>query len=165
MNAISKAQLGKSQTLFAQMLKMHALDFSGVDPREARLRWAGNLLQRPVGSFSELTRSEAHRLINALNRNLGLPTRNKPRQSAHDAGTHGRARRKAAHDVLAGQPDFDRIKEGVERLGWDEQHYQRWLQSPSSPLKFPHQVRTLAHANRVWWAIKRMLKKQGRWEQ
>lgn len=165
MNAISNAQLGKAQTLFSQLLRNQAMDFAGADPREARLHWAGHLLKRPLSSFKELSRSEAHKLINGLNRALGIAPQ-KRRRSAMEAGTQGRKSSAGNKvDVLAGQEDFDRIRAGIERLGWDEPHFQKWLQSPCSPVPYPHQIRTLADANRVWWAIKRMLIRRGLWEQ
>jgi hypothetical protein len=63
---------------------------------------------------------------------------------------------------LAGTEDLARIERAIERLGWTRDRFDAWLCSPSSPLGThgKPQIRTVAHANKVWWAMKRLLQER-----
>jgi hypothetical protein len=153
--SISAAQLAKLQTLWSQHAR-HSLDVPD-DSRQERLVWASAAVGRKISSFKDLTLDEASHLIDALAAAAGIITRDR----AHAMGTDGRrgARRRVL--VIASQADQRRIQDAVERLGWDQEHFNNWLASTTSPLKSREkQVRTQADANRVWWALKSILRRQ-----
>jgi hypothetical protein len=63
--------------------------------------------------------------------------------------------------VVASHADQRRIQDAIERLGWGQEHFNNWLASPTSPLRARGgQIRTQADANRVWWALKSILRRQ-----
>jgi hypothetical protein len=163
---IAKKQLTVAQVLWTQY-ERKSLDVMAADKeasRQARLAFAAEVVGRKIASFSELTRYEAHRLINALKKALGLAITARSRRSSEDRGMQGR-KGSPRHDVIAGQEDLDRISSALERLGWSQERFAKWLESPSSPLKATGAtVRTQADANRVWWALKRMLRRGGLWK-
>ena len=66
---------------------------------------------------------------------------------------------------LASAFDLGNIEKYYGRLGWDRETFDRWLRSPRSPLgrHSRPQIRTVAQANRVRWALKKMLKARGLW--
>ena len=66
---------------------------------------------------------------------------------------------------LASAFDLENIEQYCGRLGWDRETFDRWLRSPRSPLgrHSQPQIRTVAQANRVRWALKKMLKARGLW--
>ena len=49
---------------------------------------------------------------------------------------------------------------------WTQDQLNAWLRSASSPLGVTDtpQIRTVGEANRVWWALKAMLRRSGRWQ-
>ena len=147
--SISSAQLRKLQTLWSQ----HARHSLGVpdDSRQARLLWASAALGRKsISSFKDLTFDEASRLIDALAAAAGISSRDR----AHAMGTDGRRGVRRRVLVIASHADQRRIQDAVERLGWDQEHFNNWLASPTSPLRARGgQIRTQADANRVWWAL------------
>ena len=61
--------------------------------------------------------------------------------------------------ALAGEEDLARVRIEIDRLGRNEESLAKWLESPRFPLGGRTQIRTLADANRVWWALKAMLKR------
>ncbi len=75
--------------------------------------------------------------------------------------------------TLPTQEDWDRIQNALTRLGWSVAQYEAWLRSVRSPLArkmgktrvAPTDItlRTLHDTNRVWWALKQMLKARGLW--
>ncbi len=168
----SRDQIVALQTFFAAW---HARDLTdAADPRAARLSWASEQLARNICSFSELTADEARRLIDVLKPSLGQALTQQPqpwrrvsaRDRAHRAGTAGRKGARSDVIQLASIDDFARIDEGLKRLGWTRDRFEAWLKSDSSPLKREDRaIRTLADANKVWWALKAQLIRAGIWKQ
>ena len=165
MSAISPRQLVALQSLYSQYAR-RLLDVAG-DGREERIRWASEQVGRNVSSFRQLRREEANRLIDALQVALGgQPGGMRNRDRARAAGTEGRRGSGRDMSTLVGQQDLDRINDALHRLGWDQARFEAWLRSPSSPLgrrRSDPQIRTVGDANRVWWALKRLLKRSGQW--
>jgi hypothetical protein len=165
----------------AQLTALHALYSKwhshciqdATDPRAARVAWASESIGREITSFKELTRDEARRLIDVLKTSLGQKLTRQPRpwrrirerDRAHEAGTAGRKNAKPGVIQLVSPDDLARINEALERLGWTEECFQLWLQSASSPLHKPDMaIRTVAEANKVWWALKAMIVRNGKWD-
>jgi hypothetical protein len=163
---LSPPQLKRLQTLYSQAART-SLEFGRSDDRSARLAWASANLKRPVTSFSELTNKEANDLIALLQAALGMP------QDDHARGTAGRRNSQSASTQLVTAESLARVTDAITRLGWTQQRFDAWLHSQSSPLaRTVNRVRiaptnpkivTQAHANRVWWALKQMLKREGKW--
>jgi len=169
---VSCTQLKALHSLFGKW-SAHTIEADG-DPRAARLAWASESIGRGISSFKELTSAEAYRLIDVLKRSLGQPVSDRPRRRsrrinprdlAQAAGTAGRRGETASPIYLVGSDDLARIDEASERLGWTHDRFDAWLCSSTSPLgnRENPKIRTLADANRVWWALKSMLKQAGRW--
>jgi hypothetical protein len=143
------------------------------DPRGARLRWASESVGREVASFADLTADEVRELIHGLKASLARPVEGRPdrwrpirsRERAHAAGTSGRADEDQRFVQLANADDLARIHDAVRRLGWSRERFAAWLASRSSPLpsKRIEEIRTVAEVNRVWWALKAMLQRSGKW--
>ena len=150
-NSISPEQLRRLQTLYSRV-NQGTIDGTS---RESRLAWATQFCERPIASFSKLTRDEAHNAINALQAAAGqpqtIPSRRKrlSRDDAQRAGTDGRKDRKfAQHPQMAGASDLAVIENYYNRLGWDRARFDAWLRSPRSPLKkSAPEIRTVADAN------------------
>ncbi len=162
---ITGGQRTKLLTLWAQHSR-RSLDVVTGDGRAERLAWASKIAQRTIGSFNDLTAMEAARAISALNQSLGVPAhRPRSRDRAQAAGTHGRRGDSKKSAEIAGTEDLARIERAIERLGWDRSRFDAWLASPSSPLGRHKQIRTVGDCNRVWWAMKRLLQREGKWEE
>jgi hypothetical protein len=171
--AISRLQLVALQALWAQHAR-HSLDVAG-DPRAARLAWASEQVKHPVASFSDLARSEAASLIDLLQKSLGQENKKKRgkrprlrnREAAQAAGTEGRRGYGSKTTTMVSAEDLARIDHAITRLGWTRERFDAWLRSDSSPLgkTANPQIRTLADANKVWWPMKAMLKRDGKWIQ
>jgi hypothetical protein len=164
---IGKSQRVKLQTLWSQYAR-RSLDVITVGDRAARLAWASDVIQRPIASFNDLSRLEAARAISALNRALGMAAhqkRRKSREGAQAAGTHGRRGSDRKATEIVGPEDLARIQRALDRLGWDQRRFDAWLASPSSPIGRKTQIKTVADANRTWWALKGMLEAKGLWEE
>src|ERR1035437_5150555 len=167
---LSKRQLGRLQTLYAQFAR-HEI---GVGlSREERLEWASSRLRRPVTSFSALPSSDANFLIDGLQDALGVktPSRSRPRldrDQARRAGVDGRrdSQEFTCAPQLASASDLEVIENYYARLGWERAQFDAWLRSPRSPLKHKSAptITTMADANRVRWALKGMLQHAGKWE-
>ena len=124
-------------------------------------------------SFKDLTADEARRLIDVLKVSIGQAltrqprawTRIRERAAARTAGTAGRKGARSKVAQLVGPDDLARIDEAITRLQWTREQYEAWLQSASSPLGQHNgsKIRTVADANRVWWALKSMLVRSGHW--
>jgi hypothetical protein len=167
---ISTEQLKRLQTLYSQLAA------TSNDPRtkgrEERLRWASILCNRDVLSFGELTREEAKRAIDTLQRHLGSGSRKpreKRRMSRDQALRYGKDGR---HDSsfedapqMASALDLETIEKYYTRLSWSRAQFDGWLRSPRSPLgkRSNPQISTTADANRVRWALKKMLQQRGLW--
>jgi hypothetical protein len=169
--------LKRLQTLYSQAART-SLEFGRGDDRNVRLCWATQVLKRDIASFRDLTSKEANELIGLLQAALGMPQDDRAR------GTSGRrrptteacperSRRDRRPDQMVTAADLARIQDAITRLGWNQQRFDAWLRSQSSPLaRLLNGVRiaptnpkiiTLAQANRVWWALKKMLKREGKW--
>jgi hypothetical protein len=181
---LSKPQLTRLQILYAQFAA-HSLDLG--KEREARIAWASEQLGHPVASFKDLSKADAHTLIDRLQGALGIAP-SKPRRRArrddHAAGTEGRRAPAAGNGALpdsrgqvrtiATAEDVERIQNALQRLGWTQGQYEAWLRSARSPLArkvggtriAPTDItlRTLHDTNRVWWALKGILKARGLWK-
>jgi hypothetical protein len=160
--SISVRALKRLQTLWG-MYARRSLDVIGND-REARLMWAAALLKHPVESFSCLTPPDAKTLIDALQSEMGIPETSpargtRTRERAHAAGTEGRKDRRAASVTIVGPTEIALIDDLMDQLGWDRVRLEGWLRSPSGPLGRRVEIRTLADANRVIWAMKNMVRK------
>jgi len=156
-NAISKGQMKRLQAVYGQLAR-HTQQ--GTD-RAARMAWASELCQRPIASFKDLTRADARHLIDTVQGQLGLKS-TRPRldgEAAYKAGTEGRRGYESAELTLVSQADLARIQYALDELGWNQQQFEGYLRSSRSPLgkKANPQIRTLRDANRVWWALKRMM--------
>ncbi len=185
---ISKKQLTKLQVLYGQaaagsLQPARKATSDGAcatqDARQARLAWASRVLGREVRSFNELTRREAAACIDALSGDEGQNQTQGPSPASRDQddkarGTEGRKAKAAGEGAratlavtLAGPEELGRIADALTRLGWDQPRFEAWLRSPTSPLgrraRSNLQVRTLGEANRVWWAMKKLLKRSGQW--
>lgn len=164
---ISPEQLKRLQTLYSQFAA------ASTDPRtrsrEERLLWASLIVGRQVESFSELTVEEAKRAIDSLQKTLG-PKRKKPRMDRERALRHGKDGRYDSTFQDAPQMaegfDLEVIESYYARLGWSRETFDNWLRSPRSPLgrnKSQPRITTVAQANKVRWALKRMLQQKGLW--
>jgi hypothetical protein len=166
-NLISSGQMKRLQVLYGQMAR-HTMQDSD---RAARLAWASQLVCRPVTSFSDLTSNDATHLIDTLQAQLGVqaparPRRRLDRRAAQKAGTEGRRGHASDEITLAGPSEFARIRYVLDLIGWSQAQLEGWLRSSRSPLrsKATPSIRTLADANRVYWALKGMATAQGKWK-
>lgn len=166
---ISTEQLKRLQTLYSQLAA------TSNDPRtktrEERLRWASILCNRDVQSFGDLTREEAKRAIDTLQRHLGTGS-SRPKKRRTDRDQALRYGKDGRHDSsfedapqLASALDLETIEKYYTRLDWSRAQFDGWLRSPRSPLgkRSNPQINTIADANRVRWALKKMLQSRGLW--
>jgi hypothetical protein len=162
---VTGPQLKRLQTLYGQLCA-HTQE---RNTREARLRWASDLVGRSIASFSDLTQSDARHLIDATQGQLGVQHPVKHRMPREAADRHGRDGRRDGDDLAAvpemvSADDLATIEEYYSRLGWTRDRFDAWLRSPHSPLKkTAPTIRTKADANRVRWALIGMLKSAGLW--
>ena len=161
-------QLSALQTLYSRWAA-HAIQEIG-DVRAARLSWASEILGRKVESFKALDSNEAGRLIDVLKVSTGQEVRPprrriRSREVAKAAGTAGRRGVRSATIYMVSAEDLARINDAIVRLGSTRERFDAWLNSQYSPLRgrADKQIRTIPDANRVWWALKAMLKHAGRW--
>lgn len=168
----TREQIVMLQTLYSQWQR-HSLP-DGDDARRARLAWASENLGRELSSFSHLTRDEARGLIDALKGSMGQPVNSQPnpwrrirsRERAQSAGRAGRKNNETNLVQLVSSDDLARIEQTIQRLGWTQERFEAWLKSNRSPLAHtdnPGTIRTVAEANRIWWALKAMLRRSGQW--
>lgn len=165
----TRDQVVALHALYAQWEK-HSFE-SGSDPRSARLAWASDAVGRLVTSFSQLTRDEARQLIDLLKGSMGQDLNQKPnpwrpirsRDRARAAGTAGRKDADPSLIQIASADDLARVDEAIQRLGWTRDRYEGWLGSASSPVAKGAAILTVAEANKIWWALKNMLRRSGRW--
>jgi hypothetical protein len=167
---ITKKQLGRLQTLYAQFARREI----GIgQSREERLAWATQRLRKPIESFRDLSSADAAFLIDGLHESLGIPVGAKPRprldrDQARRAGVDGRrdSQEFASAPQLASAADLEVIDNYSARLGWTWAQLEVWLRSPRSPLKHKSAptITTSADANRVRWALKQMLVRAGKWQ-
>ena len=161
---ITAAQLKRLQVLYTQF-ERHSLDCPGAS-RADRLTWASDATGRKVESFSMLTVDEAKGLIDGLQRTLATkapnksPRRRLTRHEGQKMGTEGRHDQIHAETTIAGPHAIEMIARDLSRLGWDQARLTAFLASPRGPLKGGTTIRTLADANQVHWALKRIAKRQ-----
>ena len=164
---ITARQLKRLQTLYSQLAAASA------DPRtrtrEERLLWASLVVGRKVESFSELSSAEANTAIASLQKDTPQ-TKRRPKPMDRDAAErHAKDGRWDGGEFrqvpqMASAFDLENIERYYHRLGWDRDTFDRWLRSPRSPLgHHSRQIRTVAQANRVRWALKKMLQARGLW--
>lgn len=158
MTTISKPALRRLQVLYGQF-EAHSLDCT--PGREGRLAWASQATGRAIASFSELTVEEGISLIDGLQRAVGhkVPSKTRDRRprdryAAEKAGTEGRRDQIHNETTMASAADLERIQNDLTRLGWDQARLGAFLRSPKSPTRGRTQIRTLADANKVHWALK-----------
>jgi hypothetical protein len=167
MTSITKSQMIALQAFYAQHAR-RSLDATG-DPRATRLQWASEQVGRRINSFSDLSKDEAQKLIDVLAKSLGQGEhrrrrpRHRNRDRAHAAGTEGRRGSPSSSVTLVSAEDLARIDDAITRLGWTRERFDAWLRSSSSPLGQRAEIRTLGDANKVWWPMKAMLKRVGKW--
>jgi hypothetical protein len=164
---ITKLQLPRLQVLYAQLAR-HEIGV-GTD-RLSRLRWATERLNKPVASFSALTADDAGFLIDQLQQTLGvkMPAKKRPaRDQARRAGLDGRADGQEFADApqMVTPEDIALIQRLLGALGWSDEGFTRFLNSAKSPFarRADKQIRTVADANKVWWALKPIAKRKGVW--
>jgi hypothetical protein len=162
--SITPQQLQRLQVLYGQY-ERRSLDSPGKS-REARIGWASDRCGRKIASFKELTLEEGRKLIDTLQGVLSTkapnqsPRKRLSRRDALNAGTAGR-RDQATNDiVLISAADLNRIQSQLTRLSWDQAQLERFLLGTQSPLKGRTQIRTLADANKVYWALKHIPRKE-----
>jgi hypothetical protein len=166
--AITKRQLGRLQTLYAQYARREI----GIGlSREERISWACEHLHKQIKSFSDLAPSDAGFLIDSLQEVLGVkaPVKQRPdRAQARRAGLDGRKDgcEFASAPQIASAVDLATLESYYARLGWSRAQFDAWLHSPHSPLKHKSSptIVTVADANQVRWALKGMLQHAGKWE-
>jgi hypothetical protein len=165
---INVRQLKRLQTLYSQFAAASA------DPRtrtrEERLLWASLVVGRKVESFSELSSAEANTAIARLQKDTPQTKRRPKPMDRAAAERHAKDGRWDGGEFrqspqMASAVDLENIERYFHRLGWDRDTFDRWLRSPRSPLgrRSRPQIRTVAQANRVRWALKKMLKARGLW--
>jgi hypothetical protein len=164
---ITKPQLGRLQTLYAQLAR-HEIGVGAS--RAARIAWATETLHKPVESFSALTMEDAGWLIDQLQQQLGVqaPLKSRPDgDQARRAGLDGRkdGTEFANAPQMATARDLRRIQAMIAQLGWSHETYANFLASQRSPLakRADKQIRTTSDANKVWWALKRIAQQKGVW--
>jgi hypothetical protein len=161
--SISAEQLKRLQTLWSQYARKTG-DVIGSQ-REERLSWASQAIERRIESFNDLSSHEAKTLIDVLQAPMGIPETEpakgiRSRHRAHAAGTEGRKAKPGNEITLVSANELTLIDELKQKLGWDQARFDAWLRSPSSPgLSSYPQIRTLAEANRVIWAMKKMVRR------
>ena len=161
--AISPGQLKRLQTLWGKLWPMmREIDaYKGLDSRSARLAWVAVQVCRSVESCKALTRAEAMRVLEQMQRLLPATevTRRPPgRDQARAYGTAGRKRAAGNEVRLPDASTFALLEKLTTALGWDRTRLDLFLASPKSPLR-GRVIRTLADANRVIWALKGMLRR------
>jgi hypothetical protein len=165
---IPAQQLKRLQTLYSRFAAASA------DPRtrtrEERLLWASLVVGRKVESFRELSSTEANTAIARLQKDAPqAKTRPRPmdREAAERHAKDGRwdGEKFRPAPQMASAFDLENIERYYHRLGWERATFDAWLRSPRSPLGRHSQprIRTVAQANRVRWALKKMLQTRGLW--
>ncbi len=175
--AISLRQLRRLQTLWGLHWKQVTRDPRPVahDSREARIGWLAGIAGRQLSTSKELTRDEAARAIDELQKALPPDAiRRTGRGSRATAYGPGRARamgtagrrtghgpRATGHDVIdmVDAPTLELLATLKAKLGWDQARLEAFLRSPSSPLAGRTEISTLGQANAVIWALKAILRR------
>jgi hypothetical protein len=168
-NPVTYVQLKSLQALYARSVaKAEPQARAYGAERDTRLAWASANCDRNITSFKNLTMAEASKLIDILKTALDQPVvpadrskrKRRSRDEAQRAGTAGRRGDQSKTVQLATSEDLARIATITGELGWDQARLDAFLRSGSSPLKHGASIRTLADANKVWWALKRIRDRQ-----
>jgi hypothetical protein len=163
--AITRRQLKRLQTLWGLLCRHEGIS-AGRSPamRDARLAWVSCKIGRAIASFNELTRKEAERAVDELQKHLPAELvkrklSNRPtRPFAHQLGTAGRKGYKSKVDALPDARAWERLNSALAALGWTRERLDAFLESHSSPTHGA-QIRTLGQLNAVHWALKRILRR------
>jgi hypothetical protein len=168
-SSISLQQLKRLQTLYSQFAR-EAPD-PRIRTRQERLLWASFVVGHPVTSFSELSQDEANTAIAQLEKTAPRKKRRAKPMSREAAERHAKdgrwdGEKFSAAPQIASEFDLANIAKYYARLGWDRDTFDRWLRSPRSPLgrRSQPKIVTVAQANRVRWALKKMLQARGLWK-
>ncbi len=155
---ITGKQLKRLQTLWGIFCRQANRD---AKDREARLQWAAGAIGRAVVSFRELSLGEANIVIDAIQNLLPqeLLKRKRPsRRLAQAYGTAGRRGQEQKEVQLVDAPTMELLYRLLGQLGWTRERLDAFLHSSKSPVR-SGVIRTMAEANRVIWALKRMLRR------
>jgi hypothetical protein len=166
---LSKGQLQALHSLFHLYAPrfLNAANGAGSDDaRRVRLVWASGIIGRDVSSFSELQPDEAGQLIERMKLALGQEInpakrsrqRRPGRDLAHAYGTSGRRSESSNEIHLVDAPTLELLDRLREQLGWTHERLDAFLKSKHSPVR-SGAIRTIAEANRLIWALKRMLRR------
>jgi hypothetical protein len=136
------------------------------DARGARLAWASGTVGRELSSFNEIHFDEAAQLIETMKKALGQEInpakrtrqRRPGRDLAHGYGTAGRRNESSNQIQMVDAPTLELLDRLREQLGWTRERLDAFLHSSKSPVR-SGAIRTLAEANRIIWALKRMLRR------
>jgi hypothetical protein len=155
---ITGKQMKRLQTLWGFFCRQASLD---AKDREARLNWVADAIGRKISSFRELSDGEANTAIDAIQKLLPpeLLKRTRPsRRLAKDYGTAGRRGHEQEEIRLVDAATLALLDRLLGQLGWSRERLDAFLHSSKSPVR-SGAIRTLAEANRVIWALKRMLRR------
>jgi hypothetical protein len=163
---LHSSQLTALHALFHQYASRCLGRSGSTIERRERLAWAADNIGRPLESFSSLRSEEAARLIDLMKRALGQEVtpathifyRRPDRDQARAYGTAGRRGNPSKDIRLVDTPTLELVDRLVAQLGWTRARLDAFLQSKSSPVP-GGMVRTLPQANRVIWALKKMLRR------
>jgi hypothetical protein len=155
---LNSNQLKRLQTLWGLFCRQASLD---AKDREARLSWVADAIGRKISSFRELSDGEANTAIDAIQKLLPpeMVKRKRPsRRLAQAYGTVGRRGHEQEEIRLVDAATLALLDRLLGRLGWTRERLDAFLRSRKSPVR-SGAIRTLAEANRVIWALKRMLRR------
>jgi len=155
---ITGKQMKRLLTLWGLLCRQANLD---ATDRQARLTWISDAIGRTVSSIKELSVVEGRTVIDAIQKHLPpeLLWTKRPRQSTARAyGTAGRRGQVEIEIPLVDAETLQLIDRLLQKLGWTRERFDLFLRSPKSPVR-SGMIRTLAEANRVTWALKRMARR------
>ncbi len=164
---ISGGQLRRLLTLWGKLCRQGHMD--PLD-RELRLSWMAAAVDRKIASFKELTKREASKGIEAMQKLLPPADVRRKRTLAGSpdyARAKGTAGRKGRDDEVLLPVTAEllcMIEHELSELGWTRERLDAWLRSRSGPLGGRAVIRMLADGNRVHWALKRMVGRKGKME-
>ncbi len=132
------------------------------DARSARLLWASRIVGRELSSFNALQPDEAAQLIETMKKALGQeinPAKRHRQRPGRDLalayGTSGRRGETSNEIRLVDAPTLELLDRLRQQIGWSCERLDAFLKSKHSPVP-SGAIRTLAEANRVVWAMRRM---------
>ncbi len=155
---ITGKQLKRLLTLWGQFCRLSNLD---AKDRVVRLDWTSGAIGRQISSFKELSADESNIAMNVLVKHLPPELYKGKRPSRRLAQAYGTAGRHGCEEKEVRLVDAEtmRLMYGLlAQLGWTHARLDVFLRSRKSPVR-SGAIRTLAEANRVIWALKRMLRR------